>query len=60
MPKKLESITLYTFFGSIKILKDVIETAHKEYILKDHEKLNLFCIHEWGFMWQKVGIKDPR
>lgn len=56
----MESITLYTYSNYIGILKEIIDTAHKEFILKDNTKLNVYSIHEWGFMWQKSCVKDPR
>ena len=43
--------SLFTKKNNIAILKEIIDTAHKDFIVKDNNKLNIYAIHEWGHMW---------
>lgn len=44
-------MTLLTKKNNIAILKEIIDNAHKDFLVKDNNKLNIYAIHEWGFMW---------
>jgi len=41
-------------------LKDIIETAHKDFLVKGNDKLNIYTMNEYGYTWTKVGVKEPR